>query len=292
LLGQADGFGWAGELQRLWTNALPSGYSCGCGLLVRECPVWQAVLAEAVGGVDGLDPAAAIEFDRRYARGRHQLPFLDRAVRRAVRRDPLARRHLDALTRLYRALAQELDAQVLIDSSHAVAYARLLHEVPDVSLRIVHVVRDPRAVAYSWSKWRPSGPSGADAERWFPRYSSVASSVFWDIAGLSTERMARELDLPLLQVRYEDFVAEPRRATEEVAAFAGLADAELPFVDDRTAVLGVNHSAWGNPSRFSTGRIRIEHDEEWRRSMRARDRQAATLLTLPLLGRYGYGVRD
>ena len=46
----------------------------------------------------------------------------------------------------------------------------------------------------------------------------------------------------------------------------------------------------GNPNRHSAGPVRLALDDEWRTRMPWRDRALGTLLTLPLLGRYGYRV--
>ena len=42
------------------------------------------------------------------------------------------------------------------------------------------------------------------------------------------------------------------------------------------------------PMRFTTGRIRIRRDEQWRAALPPGQRRAVTALTLPLLARYGY----
>ena len=47
LLGQVPGFFNVGELNRLWDWGLVSNYLCGCGVPVRECPTWTAILDEA-----------------------------------------------------------------------------------------------------------------------------------------------------------------------------------------------------------------------------------------------------
>src|SRR5881396_2114452 len=59
LLGELEGFFHAGELRRLWGEALPSGAPCGCGVPIGACPVWSKVLAHPL--VKSLDRA---EIDR------------------------------------------------------------------------------------------------------------------------------------------------------------------------------------------------------------------------------------
>jgi hypothetical protein len=44
----------------------------------------------------------------------------------------------------------------------------------------------------------------------------------------------------------------------------------------------------GNPSRFRTGKIELQLDEEWKVKMRGADKNVVTALTAPLLLKYGY----
>lgn len=46
----------------------------------------------------------------------------------------------------------------------------------------------------------------------------------------------------------------------------------------------------GHPNRFRTGDVRIVLDDGWRHARSRSDRPAATVLSLPVLRRYGYPV--
>jgi hypothetical protein len=59
-------------------------------------------------------------------------------------------------------------------------------------------------------------------------------------------------------------------------------DADLRYA----CVYGVS----GNPNRFQSGPVRLRPDDEWISRMRPRDKTLVTLLTLPLLARYGYRI--
>jgi hypothetical protein len=48
----------------------------------------------------------------------------------------------------------------------------------------------------------------------------------------------------------------------------------------------------GNPGRFRTGDIKLQSDEEWKASMVRADNNIVTVLTAPLLPKYGYFGRD
>ncbi len=56
------------------------------------------------------------------------------------------------LTQLYRAIANVADADYVVDSSKAPAYAIILSRMRNVDIRLLHMVRDVRGVAYSATK--------------------------------------------------------------------------------------------------------------------------------------------
>ena len=101
----------------------------------------------------------------------------------------------------------------------------------DVDLRVVHVVRDARGVAYSWTKTvaRPE-TDGTDE---MTRYSPGRSALLWNAHNAAFGLLARR-GVPVRRVRYEEFLADPRTALRELAAFAGLTVArrDLDFLGD------------------------------------------------------------
>jgi hypothetical protein len=292
VVGAATGFVWVGELKLLWERSLAEGGMCGCGAAFRECPFWEAVAAAAWGGFDGVDPAAADDFKRRYLRARAALPLVDRRTRSAIESDPAAREHLDALEGLYRAAAQHAGASVVVDSSASPSYADALAAHAGLDVRILHLVRDPRGVVYSWSKRDVLNPPVAGRPtQMATRYPPPATVFLWGLSNDGTDRLAARTGLPYLRVRYEDFVASPRATAARIVAFAGEPAADLPFSDERTVALPTVHSNAGNPMRFSTGDVPIVLDEEWRRALPRPTRTLTTVATVPLLRRYGYAVR-
>ena len=50
------------------------------------------------------------------------------------------------------------------------------------------------------------------------------------------------------------------------------------------------HTVWGNPKRSREGRVRVRVDDEWKHNLNLGDFIKTTILSLPLLLRYGYSV--
>jgi hypothetical protein len=141
----------------------------------------------------------------------------------------------------------------------------------------VHMVRDPRAVAYSWR--RPKGylqPVGAWASTWH-----------WLCMNVAAEAVTRRLPDASLLLRYEDLVADPRGAVGRLLELVGLPGDQSP-VRHSGVVLGANHTMYGNPDRLVTGEVAIRADDRWRTGLPIHVAAGITALALPMLRRYGY----
>jgi Sulfotransferase family len=286
VLGQVDGWLSCGELNLVWHNL-----SCGCGAAVFDCQFWKPVLRESLERHPGLDPGALIRLRRAsLGPGPATLPAIARAGRRSVDGDRPLRRYADLLTDLYALAASAVDARVIVDSSKTASDAYLIAALTDIDLYVVHLVRDPRAVAYSWGRkrartWQPLA--------YFRRISPTKSSLNWLRRNAVIEALLRRrLGARYLRVRYEDFADQPQRTAQAICSLVGEPNAELPFSGERLVQLHPNHTVGGNPVRFATGELQIRLDDEWQRRMGFRSRLAATLAAAPLIRHYGYALRS
>jgi hypothetical protein len=287
-LGQLDGFSNTGELFHLWSWGLQQNARCGCGRPVRACEFWNRVVSAPQ--LAGVDPVAV---------SRWQQDVLSwRAVPRLLRATPASARKWDTLDRycrvrssLYRAIADESGSSVIVDASKWPWDPVVLGLVPDVRPVVVHLVRDPRAVAHSWRRRKSWGDREQDSTD-MPRFSAGYSALSWLARNAATEWTRRSRPLvPWMLLRYEDFAARPRDTLSAISMHAGKM-APAPFVDEGTLRVGPTHGVGGNPSRFASGDVSIVADEEWRTAMKPLARWVTTLVSAPLLRRYGYAFTD
>ncbi len=92
-------------------------------------------------------------------------------------------------------------------------------------------------------------------------------------------------------IRYEDFMANPHATLREIVEMVGETPRGIPVSEYKEVVLGENHTAAGNPSRFLKGKIQLRLDDEWITEQRPADRFVTTGVSLKLLRRYGYKVK-
>jgi hypothetical protein len=289
MVGQMTGVCSIGELVYMWQRGIGEGNRCGCGEPFDRCPFWQQVLTTAFGGSVKAHAARVEELRQAVDRARFIPWLLAPSLRPAFRRQ--VDEYVDYCSRVYEAVQAVSGCQVIADSSKAPSFAFCLRTSEKIDLRVVHVVRDSRAVAYSWTRKVPraekTGPSYMDTIR------PARTAGQWNYHNAALQALAKT-GTPTLRVRYEDLVRRPDEQLREIAEFIGVAAGpeQLGFIgadaDGWWTDLSVAHIASGNRMRFKTGRIPIRMDNEWRTSMPAKQRRAVTALTLPLLGHYGY----
>lgn len=284
LLNQVEGFLSAGELCYMWDHDLPKNGLCGCGRSLEECEVWGKVLREE--GVVGIDAREMSRLEGRGLRTRHLSLAL--TARGRERLDSRLEDYAANLETFYRAIQRTTGARVIVDSSKSPMYGRVLGTIPSIDLRVVHLVRDPRAAAYSWLR-KKLQPDRGEAG-YMDQHTPVKSSLMWTVWNAAAGAFWRGKPDRYLALRYEDLVADPRAALGRILAMVGEGDPSLPFVSGREVDLGVNHTVAGNPNRFKIGKTILRLDDEWRRRMRLRDRAVVTLLTLPGLLRHGFPI--
>ena len=287
-LGQLDGFFSVGELCNLWERGVLARRRCGCGTPVPDCPIWRQVLADTLGEADPVDAArlAAVARDRLRVWSVPEL-LLGWGGRRERTTDDTS--YQATLARLYRAVQRRTGCRVIVDSSKSPVYARLLAAIPGFDVAVVHLVRDPRATAWSFLR-KKQLPDFGD-ERVMARQHPLVSARRWDVWQAATELLWRGRPGRYLRLRYEDFVRDPQAAVRPIAALVGDEPTGWPFTGPDSVRLAVTHSVSGNPNRFGSGEVRLHADEEWRGAMRPAHRAMVTALTWPLLLRYRYPLR-
>jgi hypothetical protein len=286
ILGEREDIVHVGELRSFWGLGMLGKRVCGCGVPIRSCEFWSSALKAGFGPDSVVDAREVRRLQREAVRLRTTRAML--RCRGSLRlAGPDLRAYAEIADRLYRGVAEAADARIVVDTSKHVPDAALLTLLPDVDPYFLHLVRDPRAVAYSWRRTMRSPGEGRNEE--MPRHGAFTSGRSWLVTNVGARAVARSVGAGRsIVVRYEDFVANPRRTCERVLDLLGEPVMGLPFEDEHTVRLGANHTAGGNPVRLVDGATRIRLDDEWRREQGAADRLVSTTLALPILHRYDY----
>jgi hypothetical protein len=286
MIGMHEDFCSTGELRFIWQRCFEENQLCGCGAPFDACQFWREVSARAFSSAPGEVDAAAVARLKESVEHKRHLPRL--VLNRQLSDQSALRDYGGLLERLYSAILDVSDARVLIDSSKDPRHGLVLARLPKVELHVVHLVRDPRAVSFSWGRAhrRPE-------IHWTAQHMTVqrvrATAVRWTTHNVVAELLGASA-ASYCRVRYEDFMSDPDGVLAGILApYTGL-DASRNVVKARQVVLDPSHTVAGNPMRFKSGEITLDLDDEWRTAMPLRDRLSVAAATWPLLARYGYSM--
>lgn len=290
-LAQLDGFVAAGELTHLWQRGLIENQLCGCGLPFADCGFWQQVMKIAFPSGVPVDPEAILTLRGSIGRMRH-LPSIAIRALRSITFQKRLERYLDICGRIYWGIQRVSQAKVIIDSSKDPRANYLLNQIPRVEFYTLHLVRDSRASAFSWSRQKVR-PEIRTKSVYMPRYRPLQSGWQWLWHNALVELYCRPGNR-CYRIRYEDFILHPRRTISSVLEFMNLdvsglkrgIDRLLP--DGRINLREISHTVAGNPMRFRQGESSLQLDDEWRYAMPVADKQLVTWMTAPLLLMYKY----
>ncbi|MBT8401329.1 MAG: sulfotransferase [Rhodothermia bacterium] len=278
VLAQSESVFAAGEVRNLWDRGLGDNRPCGCGTPIRECSVWTSVLREAFGGVDLVDARQMARLRDR-ARARHvptlRLPFGKTLVKHRLGEYP------EALVGVYRSIASVSGCEVVLDTSKSPLLLPFLVGHASFELYVIHLIRDPRGVEYSFQKRKVSG------HKRLKDHSTAKGALHWILMNKAIEDVLGRVDCMSMTLRYEDFTERPRECSDIILNWMGVESA-LPWTNGVSLHMTPTHTIVGSPHRFNTGNVAIRKDEKWRTLLPRENASRAWRIAGSFAKRYGY----
>lgn len=285
-----DVFG-AGELNMLLPDLAGDG-ACSCGQPYRDCDVWKPVLAEAERAFPRLS-------DSTFVGDIYRSEATSGLWARGGERCRVNRLAGDFWRQLYQLVGNSTDSPIIVDSSKTARFSsrriRRLASEAGLDVKVLHLTRDPRAVAYSEQRrgnndrlesgWGGAGFGG-----------SIRPIIGWVMANLAVDvHRLRLRGLPVLHVRYEDLASNSAETVTAIADFLALDPKPLLARIDSGAGFDPGHGVRGNRLRRkptdggSAGpeAIQLRYDTDWLDNV-DRPLRLVALIAAPLARRYGY----
>jgi hypothetical protein len=285
ILGQVPNLASIGELRHIWHTGFPMDEVCGCGKALRECEFWASVVQKTFGGFANFDHEAIHAVRQRVDRTKY-IPFMLSPFH-PKRYDIDVAAYGKVRVALYRAIQEVSGAKIIVDSSKDIASLYLLPRIPPLELHVVLLVRDSRAVAYSWQRQKVrTEVTGKKA--YMQTYAPRQVALEWTYRNFIAE-LARGSARTFTILRYEDFVQNPRPHLAKILQNVGLPDPNLDFIEgDKVQMSVTNHTISGNPIRFHQGVMALKLDREWQNKMATSQKLLVTLISSPQLLRHRY----
>lgn len=276
----------------VWDRGFRKNQLCGCGEPFRSCSFWNAVFDREHGEQrlrNVVERATALESS--VARIRHT-PLLAFPYLMPRSYEASFREYVEIWDSVYQSVFAVSGKEVILESSKRPLYGWLASHIPSVNLKVVHLVRDSRGVAYSWQR-KKRRPEIHDREAYMRQQEPVGVAVRWNARNLAAHAFNAR-GVPYRRVYYEELAARPAKVLNELRAFVnGSVDADNRVPEDKVNfTVPRSHMISGNPIRFDGERVHVRPDMTWRREMKTADKWKVSLLTGPLLAGYGYDLWD
>lgn len=251
---------------------------CSCGKSISSCPFWCKVKNNSKmlpGGTNKL-----IQLREKIDHTRY-LPLLMTKNGQRIFSKRL-KEYVVRLQDLYSAIATASEGNIIVDSSKVSSRALILSMIPEFEVYVVHMVRDPRGVLFSWQKKK-------ERKGGYLTGPGIRKTLqYWITDNVGAELLS--LQLPYTRVRYEDFAENPQKEIKQIQkAIPPILGKPLQFINERSINLGLIHSISGNPDRFNQGETTIRKDDQWKKSMDSLKKIITWSITYPLLQKYNYG---
>ncbi|MDA1086047.1 MAG: sulfotransferase [Verrucomicrobia bacterium] len=276
LIGNMSGTVSLGEVKWL-PLFLKTHEHCTCGKPPQTCPFWNPILDElGLAGDTAADQtinAFRLSLEAERNNQLQKLSFYARLASAVIHPQGCAGFGSDAILknmiRLYDAVLKTAPAEAVVDSSKSIMTAQWLRTRLPRNARVIHLIRDGRAVMAS--AMRKEVPAERAAKTWL-HDNRMAGSIF---------RSGPSMNLKAL--RYEDLCRDPESTMRELADFL-----EKPYTEDILHLRGrERHLIGGNRMRFS-GEDKIVNVETWKSRLTEKDLAVFERTAGPLNRKLGY----
>lgn len=280
-------------------------YRCSCGEVITQCSFWRKVQATmADRGISFEITQARTAFRNsgdKYIdtllKPLHRGQILEAVRDAALFVSPVWRHRMPVVQWRNAMLAEVLcdltGTRIIVDSSKTGLRLKYLLRTPGLNVKVIHLVRDGRAVALTYTRpdWFADATDpavragGAGGDRADERQSIVAAARQWRRSTEEAECVLAPMDpARWMQVRYEQLCADPPATLGEVFGFLDLDPAEAERVDRFRQTVG---HVIGNGMRLDRDPT-IAADHRWRNELTGDDLVAFDAIAGRLNNRYGY----
>lgn len=168
-------------------------------------------------------------------------------------------KYLASTSEFYRAVQHRSKKEILVDISKNPLRAWALEKNPEIDLRMVHLVRDGRAVA--WSLKRTAERQNRNRPTW-------RAAMFWVVINRMTNLVRTKVEHKTL-IRYEDLVDKPEAILKQIGQ---MADIDLSHIINKiksTEDFRIEHVMAGNGIRKgNTIKFQATNSKSWMQKLK------------------------
>ncbi|MEO0297181.1 MAG: sulfotransferase [candidate division WOR-3 bacterium] len=285
LLGEGDNTFSIGEFKQFWKKFLKKGALCSCNKNYLNCNFWSEIIKEIFGKYEISEKE--IDYFCSLQKIVERIPLINffQTKKYILNYKKEIEEYKNFLLEIYGKIFKNTGASIIIDSSKLPHYLFLLKDIP-YEIKIIHLIRDPRGVAYSWTKLK-FDPS---VNEYMKRYHPFTSVRKWIYINFVIEILKKDFKY-FTRLKYEDFCCSPQTNLNKVLKELNLLIHGLPNLSNKKFIIKkLKHLVGGNPNRFNDKEIFIHLDYQWVKEFSTKNKILVSLLCLPMLLKYKYSI--
>lgn len=286
LLSRVKGVTVLGEVRHLFGRTILDDELCNCGKTIRKCDYWNEIISNALTlGYSRETIDNSMKTVNRVLSTRQVMNPRWRSKDFTQKLDI----YISVFNSVYKTASDLSGSKLLIDSSKYPLHLLAMNQSSSINSRNMLLIRDPRAVAYSWTK--PKVRTEIHHEvRLMPKYNVVRSALAWNVSNSLTKKVKNFSDYYRVQ-KYEDFIIEPLTQVNEIVDFS--MDSKIKINDDIFTDNGSGelHRIAGNPldSDKKNQEIKINPtDNKWKEKLSSRQKSIIKTICRLQMKEYGY----
>jgi hypothetical protein len=274
---------------------------------LRDSSFWQAVMEQWLAHPSVHDLTTYGHLQQQFE-PYHCLP---RLLREQQRPSPEFQRYMTQTRALFAAIQQVSGTSIIVDSSKVPVRALILGLIPGIDLRVVHLVRDGRGVAWSLKKSYDRSMFRSEniqtlfsSQRSF--FQNIKASVIrydrrayiwlgfrlWVLSNLVSNWVREQLGTQRAMLcRYEDMIIHSEQVLNKISAFINVDLGQTTEKLTHGVPLAPSCAFAGNEKILQEQVVHLRLDTRWIEQFPPVDRLIFYLLTGWLMRKYGYSNR-
>ena len=270
-----------GELSYITRHIWPELGYCGCGKRIDNCEIWKDIYKRWIDESHNNMLEEHISLQNDFERYRQ----IKRLIWKCNWETREFRKYSDYQTKLYRAILDVNNGSIIADASKHPLRVWSLSHIPEIDLRVIHVIRDPRGVAWSRKKSYDKDPKSGLG---WNVYSQPVwqSALRWIFINLLSDYVSNRVN-KVIKLRYEDLIQNPFDTLLRIGEFVGLRFQNMAHKISSGESITVGHIAAGNRLRMEK-HIVLRRDSNWKTNMSGDEKKMVWRITNWLMKKYGY----
>ena len=271
-----DVFG-GGELQNM-RRVYNKDKICSCGATVVDCDFWSSVVKDWYSKVGEQDIDSGL---KRWPENEGVFSFKPwmKMIFSFGLKGKNFQKYLESTAIFYKAIQKHSNKKVMVDISKNPLRAWALEKNPNVDLRMVHLVRDGRAVTWSLKR---------TAERQSRKRPTWRAALFWVVVNRMTN-FVRSKVVHNTVVRYEDLVERPAELLHQIGSMADIDFSEIIEKIEAQDDFHINHVMAGNGIRKgNTIKFQATNSKSWMEKLTPGNKRLFKFLSYSSLRKFNY----